>query len=176
MEPAANATQFEATRGCHQNRTRRGLGSIAVIMTAAVLIPATLLAATNLALAPDLSFTDDSSPNFPIRAKNADDGAIANDRPTLIFIGTSHCWNTAREAERVVTLYPKYRDKVHLVVIDLNHMSPAQRPIVNKFYHGYIPTIVLFDPHGRLVYDKAGETAADRGNDAALDALINSAL
>ncbi len=90
-----------------------------MILAAAVLMPATLRAATNLVLAPDLSFTDDSSPNFPIRAKNAADGAIAKDRPTLIFIGTAHCWNTAREAERVVTLYPKYKDKVHFVVIDL---------------------------------------------------------
>jgi len=176
MEPAASATQSEATLARHRNRTRRGLSIVAVIMAAAVLIPATLLAATNLVLAPDLSFTDDSSPNFPIRATNADNGVIANDRPTLIFIGTSHCWNTAREAERVVTLYPKYNDKVHFVVIDLNDVSPAQRPIVDKFYHGYIPTIVLFDRRGHLLYDRAGETAAHRGDDAALEALINSAL
>ena len=55
-------------------------------------------------------------------------------------------------------------------------MSPAQRPIVDKFYHGYIPTVVLFDRHGRVLYDQAGETAAHRGDDAALEALINSAL
>jgi hypothetical protein len=58
-------------------------------------------------------FTDDSSPYFPIRSKDPGDGAIANGRPTLIFIGTSHCWNTAREAERIVTLYPRYKDNVH---------------------------------------------------------------
>lgn len=75
-----------------------------------------------------------------------------------------------------MTLYPKYKDKVHFVVIDLKDVSPAQRPIVDKFYQGSIPTVVLFDQHGRLLYDRAGETAAHRGDDAALEALINSAL
>ena len=159
-----------------QNRMTWLLGIIAWILALAVLTPASLLAATNLTLAPDLSFTDDSSPNFPIRAQNAGDGTIAADRPTLIFIGTSHCWNTAREAERVVSLYPKYQDQVHFVVIDLNDTSPAQHTVVSKFYHGYIPTIVLFDRHGRVLYDQAGETSADRGDNAALETLINSAL
>ena len=176
MPSAANATQSQATLAHHKNWTPRSLLSGIAAILAAVLMPPTLHAATNLVLAPDLSFTDDSSPNFPIRAKNADDGAIANDRPTLIFIGTAHCWNTAREAERVVTLYPEYKDKVHFVVIDLKDVSPAQRPIVDKFYQGSIPTVVLFDQHGRLLYDRAGETATRRGDDAALEALINSAL
>lgn len=158
------------------------LGSTALLrkfvipVLAATLIPAPLLAATNLTLASGLSFTDDSSPNFPIRAQDAADGTIATDRPTLIFIGTSHCWNTAREAERVVSLYPKYKDKVHFVVIDLNDTSPTQRLLVAKFYRGYIPTVVIFDGKGDLIYDQAGETSMRRGDDAKLDALIKSAL
>jgi hypothetical protein len=150
--------------------------AIAAILTATILLPTTLIAASDLTLAPDLSFTDDSSPNFPIRSKDANDGAIARDRPTLIFIGTSHCWNTAREAERVVTLYPKDKDKVHFITIDLNDTSAAQRAIVAKYYRGYIPTIVLFDRRGHLIYDQAGETASNRGDTAALEVLINSAL
>jgi hypothetical protein len=54
--------------------------------------------ARNLTLAPNLSFTDDSSSNFPIRGENLQEGKIASDRPTAIFFGTSHCWNTNREA------------------------------------------------------------------------------
>src|SRR5947209_16753426 len=38
--------------------------------------------ARNLTLAPNLSFTDDSSVNFPIRGENLEDGRIASDRPT----------------------------------------------------------------------------------------------
>lgn len=64
MPSAANATQSRATLAHHQNWTpRRLLSGIAVIL-AAVLMPAALHAATNLVLAPDLSFTDDSSPIF----------------------------------------------------------------------------------------------------------------
>src|SRR6266540_4651764 len=49
--------------------------------------------ARNLALAPNLSFTDDSSSNFPIRGENLGDGKIAVGRSDAIFFGTSHCWN-----------------------------------------------------------------------------------
>jgi hypothetical protein len=59
-------------------------------------------AASDLKLAPNLSFTDDSSSNFPITGTDLKDGTIAHDRPTLIFFGTAPCWNTNREAERLV--------------------------------------------------------------------------
>jgi hypothetical protein len=118
-------------------------------------------AATDLTLASNLSFVDDSSPNFPITAKHLDDATIARDRPTVIFFGTAHCWNTAREAERLVTLYPLYRDQVHFVVVDPSHASPTQQRLANKYYPGYIPTFAIFDKSGRLVYDRAGETSAN---------------
>ena len=35
--------------------------------------------ATDLKLAPDLSFSDDSSPNFPIKGNNLSDGSIAGE-------------------------------------------------------------------------------------------------
>src|SRR5690348_4280355 len=101
--------------------------------------------ATDLKLAPDLSFTDDSSPNFPIEGKNLSDGAIAADHATVIFFGTANCWNTAREAERLVHLYPRYKDKIHFVVVDLRNPSLAQRTLIAKYYDGYIPTIAVID-------------------------------
>lgn len=57
-----------------------------------------------LTLAPNLSFVDDSSDNFPIRGENLEEGKIALDRPTAIFFGTALCWNTNREAERFVAV------------------------------------------------------------------------
>src|SRR5258705_1665634 len=75
--------------------------------------------ATDLKLAPDLSFSDDSSSNFPIEGKNLSDGSIASDHATVIFFGTANCWNTAREAERLVQLYPRYKDKIRFVVVHL---------------------------------------------------------
>src|SRR5207247_10462325 len=79
--------------------------------------------AIKLSLAPNLSFTDDSSSNFPIRGEKLDDGRIASDRPTAIFFGTSHCWNTNREAERFVALYGKETQAARLLVVALDPPS-----------------------------------------------------
>jgi hypothetical protein len=134
-----------------------------------------VIAASDLMLAPGLSFTDDSSSNFPITGKDLSDGTIAVGRPTLIFFGTAHCWNTNREAERVVALYPKYRDRIHFVVVDLNAASAEQRRLVSEYYRGYIPTLALFNAHGKLINDQAGETAAKRGDTTGLEKLLRSA-
>lgn len=133
-------------------------------------------AATDLTLAPKLSFTDDSSPNFPIEGNDMADASVGAGRPTVIFFGTAHCWNTAREAERLVALYPRYSDRVHFVVVDLKHATPAQQRLADRYYPGYIPTLAIFDKSGRLIYDRAGETASKRGDTSNLQALIDSAL
>src|SRR4030095_497277 len=114
---------------------------------AAALIAGNLVAAdagggaTNLSLAPDLSFTDDSSANFPIRGENLGDARIASDRPTAIFMGTSHCWNTNREAERFVALYRKHASDARFLVVDLDHPSADQKKLVARFSTGYITTL-----------------------------------
>jgi thiol-disulfide isomerase/thioredoxin len=136
----------------------------------------TAQAASDLTLAPNLSFTDDSSPNFPIAGKDLSDASMAGDRPTIIFFGTSNCWNTAREAERLVEIYPKYRDRVRFLVVDVNHASSAQQELAGQYYHNYIPTLAIFDKSGHVVYDRAGETAATRGDSANLRKLLDSAL
>ncbi len=132
-------------------------------------------AADGLKLAPDLSFTDDSSSNFPITSAHGDDGAVSADRPTVIFFGTSHCWNTNREAERLVSLYPQYHGNFRFVIVDLNHVSPAQQKLVAAYYRGAIPTIAVVDSKGNVIYDRAGETAATRGDVSNLQAILNSA-
>ena len=131
--------------------------------------------ATKLALAPALSFTDDSSSNFPIRGENLSDGRIASDRPTAIFFGTSHCWNTNREAERFVRLYEARKETVRFVVVDLNRPSPDQKRLVSRFYSGYIPTLAFLDRDGRVVYNKSGETARERGDTTGLEELVKKA-
>ena len=132
-------------------------------------------AADSMKLAPNLSFTDDSSSNFPITSTHGDDGAVSSDRPMVIFFGTSHCWNTNREAERLVSLYPQYHGNFHFVVVDLNHVSPEQQKLVAAYYRGAIPTIAVVDSKGNVVYDRAGETAATRGDASNLQAILNSA-
>jgi hypothetical protein len=131
--------------------------------------------ATNLALAPSLSFTDDSSSNFPIRGDNLGDGKVASDRPTAIFFGTSHCWNTNREAERFVALAGKEKDAVRFLVVDLDHPSREQKALVLRFYRGYIPTLAFLDASGRVVYNQSGETAARRGDTAGLEEILRKA-
>ena len=131
--------------------------------------------ATDLKLAPDLSFSDDSSANFPIEGKNLADGSIANDHATVIFFGTANCWNTAREAERLVHLYPQYKDKIRFVVVDLRNPSLAQQALIGRYYRGYIPTIAVIDRDGKVLYDRAGETASERGDTSGLQKLLDSA-
>ena len=131
--------------------------------------------ATDLKLAPDLSFSDDSSANFPIEGKNLADGSIANDHATVIFFGTANCWNTAREAERLVQVYPQYKDKIRFVVVDLRNPSLAQQALIGRYYHGYIPTIAVIGRDGKVLYDRAGETASERGDTSGLQKLLDSA-
>jgi len=131
--------------------------------------------ARNLALAPDLSFTDDSSSNFPIRGENLGDGRIASDRPTAIFFGTSHCWNTNREAERFVAVAGRVKEAVRFLVVDLNRPAREQKVLVSRFYSGYIPTLAILDSSGKVIYNRSGETASRRGDTAGLEELLRKA-
>jgi hypothetical protein len=132
--------------------------------------------AAELALADDLSFVDDSSAYFPIRGRNMEDRRIASDRPTLVFFGTAHCWNTNREAERLVAVYPRVKDRVRFVIVDLERAPAEQRSLVRRLYRGAIPTVAILDRHGEVVYDAAGETATRRGDTARLESLLAQAL
>jgi hypothetical protein len=131
-------------------------------------------AASDLKLAPGLSFGDDSSPNFPIQGLNLSESSIARGQATVIFFGTSNCWNTAREAERLVKLYPQFRDRIRFVIVDLRNVAPEQQTLVSLYYHGYIPTIAAIDSQGRVIYDRAGETASTRGDTSNLQRLLDS--
>jgi hypothetical protein len=131
--------------------------------------------ASKLTLAPELSFVDDSSPNFPIRGENMKDGKIASDRPTVVFFGTAHCWNTAREAERLVALYAKEKDAVRFLVVDLENPSSEQKPLVARFYSGFIPALAFLDAKGNVVSNRSGETAKERGDTSGLEELLRRA-
>ena len=131
-------------------------------------------AASDLRLAPNLSFNDDSGPNFPIRGHNLSDGLGRRGEATLIFFGRSNCWNTAREAERLVKLYPQFRNRLHFVIVDLRNVAPAQQPLVSHYYHGYIPTVTAISSDGNVIYNRAGETATVRGDTSNLHRLLDS--
>jgi thiol-disulfide isomerase/thioredoxin len=148
---------------------------LAVLLTAAGGRAADQAGASSLSLAPDLSFTDDSSSNFPIRGEHIGDGEPAADRPTIVFFGTSHCWNTNREAERLVAFSAKHKDEVRFLVVDLNHPTRAQKSLVTSYYHGYIPTLAFLDRNGKVVYDRSGETSRTRGDILGLEEIFKKA-
>jgi len=156
-------------------QVRTILATSLTLFAALLLCPiACAQAAANLQLAPDLSFSDDSSGNFPITGSDLAAGPVAG-RARVIFFGTSNCWNTAREAERLVKLYPQYRNQIDFVVVDLNHVSPEQQGLVSRYYRGAIPTVAVLDSKGNLIYDRAGETAGNRGDTSNLQRLLESA-
>jgi hypothetical protein len=173
--------------------TRRRFPSLPILATtAAALVAAVLWAsektapalvvappgpggASGLTLAPGLSFTDDSSSNFPIRGEDLKDGKIASDRPTAIFFGTSHCWNTNREAERFVALYSKEKENARFLVVDLDGPAANQKPLVSHFFKGYIPTLAFLDRSGAVVYNQSGETARERGDISKLEEILRKA-
>ena len=142
------------------------------VQMATVWVPRAV-AASDLTLAPNLSFDDDSSPNFPIQGQNLSTGPAAGEA-TVIFFGTSNCWNTAREAESLIRLYPQFRNRIHFVIVDLHHVAPEQEALVSHYYHGYIPTITAIDSRGQVIYDRAGETAATSGDTTNLQRLLES--
>ena len=164
-----------------RDRSRRGarMPSAAVFVAVGAYVLAAgspARGAENLALAPGLSFVDDSSAEFPIRGDDLGAVEIGAGRAAVAFFGTAHCWNTNREAERLVALYPKFRDRVSFVVVDVGHPSEPQRPIVTEHYHGYIPTVVVFTPDGKVLYSRSGETASRRGDTTQLEHLIAKAI
>lgn len=131
-------------------------------------------AAGNLGLAPGVSFDNDSSGTFPITGSALSDGLVPGEA-SIIFFGSSNCWNTAREAERVVKLYPQYRGRLHFVIVDLEHVAADQQSLVKRYYRGAIPTIAVIDSNGKVIYDEAGETAPTRGDTGKLQKLLDSA-
>ena len=72
-------------------------------------------------------------------------------------------------------LYPQYKDRIRFVVVDLRNPSVAQRALIARYYHGYIPTIAVIDRNGNVLYDRAGETANERGDTSNLQKLLDSA-
>jgi hypothetical protein len=154
-------------------RVLRFVLALAFVTQAPMVLASRVDAASDLKLASGLSFNDDSSPNFPVQGSNLSGGSTPG-KATVIFFGTSNCWNTAREAERLVKLYPQFRDRVHFVIVDLNHVGSEQQPLVAAYYRGYIPTITAIDSHGTVLYDQAGETSSTRGDTANLQRLLNS--
>ena len=61
---------------------------------------------------------------------------------------------------------------MQFVIIDLDKKRPSeQQKLVEKFYQGFIPHVVVLDKNGKALYSAAGEVEESR-----ISALLDRAL
>jgi thiol-disulfide isomerase/thioredoxin len=127
--------------------------------------------AENLKLNQHLDYSSDSHDGPLITGDHFDEGTVAG-KPVYVIIYGEGCFNSKRQARRTVELYEKYRGRVQFVVVDLDQKpSAAQKELVQKYYRGSIPHVVVLDRAGKAVYSAAGEV--DEGE---ISKLLEKAL
>lgn len=115
--------------------------------------------ADNLKLNAHLDYGSDSN-DGPLITGDDMQAGLAPGLPNYIIIYGEGCFNSKRQARRTVELYDRYRGRVHFVVVDLDRpQSSAQQQLVQKFYQGSIPDVIIVDGQGRPLYDQAGEVS-----------------
>jgi thiol-disulfide isomerase/thioredoxin len=130
---------------------------IALLTSAVLVFAAALLAQGQLKLNPHLDYSSDSVDGPLITGNDAQTGVVAG-KPNYVMIYGEGCYNSKRQARRTVALSERYGDKVNFVIIDLDKpQSPAQLKLVQRYYGGSIPDLVLLDGDGKPVYNQAGE-------------------
>jgi hypothetical protein len=137
-------------------------GIRAAVMAGWVLVlAAALLAQGQLKLNPHLDYSSDSVDGPLITGNDTQAGVVAG-KPNYVMIYGEGCFNSKRQARRTVALSRRYGDKVNFVIIDLDKpQSPAQLKLVQTYYGGSIPDLVLLDGNGRPVYNQAGEQSEE---------------
>ena len=125
----------------------------------------------NLKLNPRLDYGSDSLDGPLITGDDTQSGFVAG-KPNYVIIYGEGCFNSKRQARRTVELYNKYRDRVHFVVVDLDiPRSPEQPKLVNQFYKGYIPHVVVLNARGDSLYNQSGEVDSER-----IEEILNSSI
>jgi hypothetical protein len=117
------------------------------------------LAAEDLSLRPGLSFNQDIDNGFPIVGKDMDDTTLDQSKSTFVFFGASGDLNTNRQAKRVVDFYHKINAKaLSFIIIDVDHpANDGAKTLIKNYYKGYIPSQVLLDKTGKVVWNQTGE-------------------
>ncbi len=116
-------------------------------------------AAEDLSLRPGLSFNQDIDSGFPIIGKDMEETTPDSAKPTFVFFGASGDLNTNRQAKRVVDFYHKINAKsVSFIIIDVDHpVNDGAKALIKSYYKGYIPSQVLLDKAGKVVWNQTGE-------------------
>ena len=135
---------------------------IAVLLAAAFVFATALLAQRQqLTLNPHLDYNSDSVDGPLITGNDTETGVVAG-KPNYVMIYGEGCFNSKRQARRTVALSERYGDKVNFVIIDLDKpQSPAQLKLVQNYYQGSIPDLILLDGYGKPVYNQAGEQSEE---------------
>ena len=135
---------------------------IAVLLAAAFVFATALLAqGQQLTLNPHLDYNSDSVDGPLITGNDTETGVVAG-KPNYVMIYGEGCFNSKRQARRTVALSERYGDKVNFVIIDLDKpQSPAQLKLVQNYYQGSIPDLILLDGYGKPVYNQAGEQSEE---------------
>jgi predicted transcriptional regulator len=127
------------------------------LMVSAFFLGTLAFAADNLKLNQHLDYSSDSQDGPLITGDHLEDGA-ASGKPSYVIIYGEGCYNSKRQARRTVSLYEKYKDRVQFVIVDMDRKhSKAQDDLVQRFYKGYIPHVVVLDRQGKPVYNASGE-------------------
>ena len=128
--------------------------------------------ATELKLNPNLDYSSDSNDGPLIIGEKMTEGKANPGKPSHIIFYHRKCYNSKRQAKRTVELYERYKEKVDLIVFDLDtEISNEQRELKARFYRNYIPHVTIIDGNGEVTYDSSGEVDAD-----ALSKILDKAL
>jgi hypothetical protein len=131
---------------------------IALLMTWVIAFAAAALAQNQqLKLNSHLDYNSDSVDGPLITGNDTETGVVAG-KPNYVMIYGEGCFNSKRQARRTVALSARYGDRVNFVIIDLDQpQSPAQLKLVQSYYAGSIPDLIVLDGNGKAVYNQAGE-------------------
>jgi hypothetical protein len=131
---------------------------IALLMIWVVVFAAAALAQNQqLKLNPHLDYNSDSVDGPLITGNDTETGVVAG-KPNYVMIYGEGCFNSKRQARRTVALSARYGDRVNFVIVDLDKpQSPAQLKLVQRYYEGSIPDLIVLDGNGKAVYNQAGE-------------------
>ena len=126
------------------------------------LFPTLLLSqGQRLTLNPHLDYNSDSVDGPLITGNDIYSGVVAGKLNYVLIYGEG-CYNSKRQARRTVALSEHYGDRVNFVIIDLDKpLSPAFLKVVQTYYRGSIPHVVVLDGDGKAIYNQAGEQSEE---------------
>lgn len=158
-------------RGDRMRYFRTGIRIALLIVSELVFAAALLAQSQQLRLNPHLDYNSDSV-DGPLITGNDTEGGVVAGKPNYVMIYGEGCFNSKRQARRTVALSERYGDAVNFIVIDLDKpQSPEQLKLVQRYYGGSIPDLIILDGNGKAIYNQAGEQTEE-----VLSGILDKAL